>query len=300
MRELYTATEAVFRGGRGSDAAAALRRYQENAAYDARVRLAKARPGAETWGDAMEDAYFSAFSDEEVQTHARLAAAAATDGAGGAAECRIRNDLNAAEVVVAATDRPRLFVDLAEAITAAGANVVGARVFTSRAGQALDVFYVQDVTGQPFGATDDRVLKRLAESLAGAARGEPHGREPRRQDLGRSAAFAITPAVMLDNDASETSTVVEASGRDRPGLLAALARTLSDAGLEITSAHIDGYGERAVDAFYVVDEAGQKLTDTRKGNSLKAALLSALNASEAEAGQARRANLPRARASVAR
>src|SRR5205085_10860908 len=31
MRELYNATEAVFRGGRGSDAAAAIRRYHENA-----------------------------------------------------------------------------------------------------------------------------------------------------------------------------------------------------------------------------------------------------------------------------
>ncbi len=299
MRELYNATEAVFRGGRGSDAAAALRRYQENAAYDARVRLAKVQPGAEAWGDAMEDAYFTAFTDEEVQLHARLAKAAA-DGAGGAAECRIRADLNASEVVVAATDRPRLFVDVAEAITAAGANIVGARVFTSKKGQALDVFYVQDVTGQPFGETDGRVLTRLAESLAGAARGEPLGREPRRQDLGRAAAFAITTAVMLDNDASETSTVVEASGRDRPGLLAALARTLSDAGLEIISAHIDGYGERAVDAFYVVDEDGQKVTDARKGNALKAALLSALNDSEAEAGQGRRGNLSRARASVAR
>jgi [protein-PII] uridylyltransferase len=299
MRELYTATEAVFRGGRGSDGAAALRRYHENAAYDARVRLAKAQPGAETWGDAMEDAYFTAFTDEEVQTHARLAALAA-GGAGGAAECRIRNDLNASEVVVAANDRPRLFVDLAEAITAAGANIVGARVFTSNKSQALDVFYVQDVTGQPFGATDERVLTRLADSLAGAARGEPHGREPRRHDLGRAAAFAISTSVMLDNDASETSTVVEASGRDRPGLLAALARTLSDAGLEITSAHIDGYGERAVDAFYVVDKAGTKLTDARKGNALKAALLSALNDSEAEAGQGRRGNLSRARASVAR
>lgn len=299
MRELYTATEAVFRGGRGSDAAAAMRRYQENAAYDARVRLAKADASYEAWGDAMEDAYFSAFTDAEVLTHARLARIAA-GGAGGAAEAKIRNDLNASEVVVAAVDRPRLFVDLAEAITAAGANVVGARVFTSGQGQALDVFYMQDVTGQPFGATDERVLARLADSLAAAARGEPHGREPRRQDLGRAAAFSITPAVMLDNDASETSTVVEASGRDRPGLLAALARTLSDSGLEITSAHIDGYGERAVDAFYVVDEAGAKVTDAKKGNALKAALLSALNDSEAEAGQSRRGNLSRARASVAR
>src|SRR6201999_1162395 len=72
MRELYTATEAVFRGGRGSDAAAALKRYHENAAYDARVRLAKADPAAEPWGDAMEDAYFTAFEDREVTTHAGL------------------------------------------------------------------------------------------------------------------------------------------------------------------------------------------------------------------------------------
>ena len=41
-------------------------------------------------------------------------------------------------------------------------------------------------------------------------------------------------------------------------------------------------------------------TDARKGNALKAALLSALNDSEAEAGQGRRGNLSRARASVAR
>ena len=299
LRELYSATEAVFRGGRGSDAAAALRRYQENAAYDARVRLAKADAGAEPWGDAMEDAYFTAFADDEVLTHARLALAASS-GPGSAAEGRVRRDLNVSEVVVAAADRPRLFVDLAEAITGAGANVVGARVFTSRGGQALDVFYVQDVTGAPFGASDERALGRLAKALACAARGEPVVRERRRQDLGRAAAFAITPAVMLDNEASELSTVVEASGRDRPGLLAGLARTLSDADLLITSAHIDGYGERAVDCFYVVDADGQKLTDARKGNALKAALLATLNDSEADSTGGRRGNLQKARASVAR
>ncbi|MDZ4375411.1 MAG: bifunctional uridylyltransferase/uridylyl-removing protein, partial [Phenylobacterium sp.] len=101
-----------------------------------------------------------------------------------------------------------------------------------------------------------------------------------------------------DNEASETATVVEASGRDRTGLLAGLARTLSDAGLLITSAHIDGYGERAVDAFYVVDAQGQKLTDARKRNALRAALLSTLNDSEADPGERR--TLQRARASVAR
>ena len=299
MRELYAATEAVFRGGRGSDAAAALRRYQENAAFDARVRLAKAEPAAEPWGDAMEDAYFTAFDDAEVLTHARLSRLAG-QGGGAASEGRIRLDLNASEVVVAAGDRPRLFVDLAEAITAAGASVMGARVFTSRSGQAVDVFYLQDVTGHPYGQLDARLLPRLAESLSAAARGEPLPREVRRQDQGRGAAFSITPAVMLDNDASETATVVEVSGRDRPGLLADLARSLSDAGLLITSAHIDGYGERAVDAFYVVDADGRKLIDARKGTALKSVLMAALVDSEEDGAGSRRANLPRARASNAR
>jgi [protein-PII] uridylyltransferase len=301
LRELYGATEAIFRGGRGSDSAAALRRYHENAAYDARVRVAKADPASEAWADAMEDAYFSAFSEAEVLAHAALSRRAGPNSSGGgaAAEGRVRADRDAAELVVAATDRRRLFVDLAGAITGAGANVVGARVFTSNFGQALDVFYLQDAAGQPFGADNPRSLTRLVEILEAAARGEAVETEPRRAaDFGRAAAFSIEPAVMLDNDASETSTVVEASGRDRPGLLAALARTLADAGLSILSAHIDGYGERAVDAFYVTGPGGGKLADGRKGNALKASLLAVLNDVEPQEG--RRANLQRARASVAR
>jgi len=299
MRELYTATEAVFRGGRGSDSAAAIKRYYENAAYDARVALTKADPACEPWVDAMEDAYFSAFTQAEVLAHAALARRAAATG-GAAAEGRVRADRNAAEVVVAATDRPRLFVDLAAAITGGGANVVGARVFTSRTGQALDVFNVQDITGQPYGSGNPRALSRLVEHLELAARGQLIPAERRRTpDLGRAAAFSITPAVMLDNDASETSTVVEASGRDRPGLLAALARTLADADLSILSAHIDGYGERAVDAFYVVGPAGEKVADARKRNALRTALLAVIAETDADEPSPR-GNLQRARASVAR
>ena len=93
----------------------------------------------------------------------------------------------------------------------------------------------------------------------------------RRAYVGGAGSFSIVPAVMLDNDASETSTVIEASGRDRPGLLAALARTIADAGLSILSAHIDGYGE-----------------------------LAALIEPDAEPATGRRTGLQRARASVAR
>jgi [protein-PII] uridylyltransferase len=263
------------------------------------MRLVGVDPAATDWAQDMEDAYFTSFPDAEVQAHAALARRAQEGGA--AAVGRIRADLNASEVVVAASDRPRLFVDLAQAITASGANVVGARVFTSRQGQALDVFYVQDAAGGAFGVDNGRALDRLAKSLEAAGRGEPIKVETKKLgDLGRAAAFAITPTVMLDNDASELSTVVEASGRDRPGLLAALAKPISDAGLSILSAHIDGYGERAVDAFYVVDAKGEKVTDAKLMATLKGDLMAALEATDDQPAARPRANLQKARASIAR
>ncbi|ATQ41071.1 [protein-PII] uridylyltransferase [Caulobacter mirabilis] len=299
MRELYAATEAVFRGGRGSDPAASARRHQSSIAAEARTTLIAADPAAKGWAEAMEDAYFTAFGPEELSAHAALARRAQIQG-GAAAETRIRPDRNAAEIVVAAKDRRGLFADLALVISGLGGNVVGARVFTSAQGQALDVFHVQDVTGSAIGCDNPRILRRLADALEAAGRGEPATFEPRKApELGRAAAFAISPTVMLDNEASEDATVIEASGRDRPGLLEALARVLSDAGLSIISAHIDGYGERAVDAFYVQTQGGGKLADTRKANGLKNTLLEVLEAEEGQSARGR-PRLERARASVAR
>jgi [protein-PII] uridylyltransferase len=300
MRELYASTEAVFRGGRGSDPAASARRHQSAVAAEARGALIAKDPVAKGWAASMEDAYFTAFAPDELAAHAELARRAQIQG-GAAAETRIRPDRNAAEIVVAARDRRGLFADLALAISGLGGNVVGARVFTSAQGQALDVFHVQDVTGAPIGVDNPRILRRLADALEAAGKGESPTFEPRKPtELGRAAAFSITPTVMLDNEASEDATVVEASGRDRPGLLEALARAVADAGLSITSAHIDGYGERAVDAFYVQTPGGGKLDDAKRASALKAAMMEVLE--DGEAGQAARGRpkLERARASVAR
>jgi [protein-PII] uridylyltransferase len=115
----------------------------------------------------------------------------------------------------------------------------------------------------------------------------------------RGAAFAITSVVGVDNEASDDCTVVEASGRDRRGLLGALARAMAAAGVSVQSAHIDNYGERAVDAFYVQGPDGRKLTPARR-EALRTALLEVLEAAENPAGAKHGRRLQQARASVAR
>ena len=295
MRELFGSTEAVFRGGRGSDPATHLSRMQHQTALEARERLAAEDPSAAFWAPDMEDAYFTSFEADDQTLHAALIRRAGMEG-GAAAAARPRADRNATEVTIAAKDREGLFADLAGALSGLGANVVGAKVYTTRAGQALDVFYIQDSSGAAFGADGPRTADRLVSVMEAAGRGEAVALETHRAaDFGRAAAFSIAPAVAVDNETAADATVVEASGRDRPGLLAALARTLADAGLSIQSAHIDNYGERAVDAFYVQD-SGQKV-EARRAAALKAKLIAALEVEDAPPSGRR---LERARASAAR
>jgi [protein-PII] uridylyltransferase len=267
MRELYAATEAGFRGGRGADPATAFRKRAEAEAEIAREALLRADPQASAFVEAMEDAYFVGVSPAEQKGHAALAREAAKTGA--AAKARFREDRNAAELVLAARDRQGLFADVAQSLAAQGADVIGAKVFTSTSGLALDVFYLQDAGGEPFGRHHQAALARACREIEKAARGELRAVETARGPSYRSASMEITTTAVVDNDATQAATIVEVSGRDRPGLLADLARTLSKAGLSIQSAHVDNYGARAVDAFYVLDQAGAKLTDPGLIEALK-------------------------------
>jgi len=77
-----------------------------------------------------------------------------------------------------------------------------------------------------------------------------------------------------------------------------VARALAEANLSIASAHIENYGERAVDAFYVHGPDGGQVTDTRLLNGVKKVLFELLSDDEV-AGPAR-PRITRARASIAR
>ena len=291
LRELYTATEAVFRGGRALPFAAR--------AGEVRAELAGRDAAGGAFAAAMQDDYVAAFPPEEIADHAALAAEAQARGA-AASRARHLRDGPITEVVVAAADRRGLFADLAGALSAGGAEIVGARVHTSLTGQALDVFYIQDRSGGPFARQAPETLQSLGRRLEEAAGGEVRPANASSFYVAgatRGAAFDIAPVVIVDNAASADSSVVETTGRNRPGLLAALSRVISEADLSIQSAHIDNYGARAVDVFYV-QSGGGKLNESQAA-ALKRALMAALADPEAIPAPSRPA-LQRARASAVR
>ena len=58
--------------------------------------------------------------------------------------------------------------------------------------------------------------------------------------------------------------MIEINGLDRPGLLYEVTREISDLNLDIASAHIATFGEKAVDVFYVTDLTGKKITSSSR------------------------------------
>jgi [protein-PII] uridylyltransferase len=88
----------------------------------------------------------------------------------------------------------------------------------------------------------------------------------------------VAPEVLIDNTLSNEFTVVEVAGLDRPGLLFDLTNTLSDLNLDITSAHVTTFGEKAVDVFYVTDLTNKKITSPQRQKAIKARLTEVLNA----------------------
>jgi [protein-PII] uridylyltransferase len=185
-------------------------------------------------------------------------------------------------LTVYAKDQPGLFYRLTGAISLAGGNIIDARIHTTADGMAVDNFLVQDSNGAPF--AERHRLERLEQAVLVAAAGEEPALErleAKALPLLRAEAFAIQPAVFVDNEASSRYTVVEVNARDRAALLTGLARVLFDAKAAVHSAHIATYGERAVDVFYLTDAAGAKIVSPGRVKMLQSRLLRAAAASPA-------------------
>jgi [protein-PII] uridylyltransferase len=174
------------------------------------------------------------------------------------------------ELTIYVPDHPRLLATIAGACAAAGANIVDAQIFTTTDGYALDTISLS----REFDQEDDevrradRVIETIRKALdgrlkVGQAVAERAARRP------RSKAFAVAPEVLVNNAWSDQFTVVEVSGLDRPGLLYELTKALSDVNLDIASAHVATFGERAVDVFYVTDLTGQKVTHERRQREIR-------------------------------
>ncbi len=189
------------------------------------------------------------------------------------------------ELKVYSPDHPRLLAIVTGACAASGGNIVDAQIFTTTDGFALDTILLS----RAFERDEDELRRaaRIAQAVTRALKGEVRigdlvdRKHPRKA---RSRTFAVPSELSLDNALSTRETVLEISGLDRAGLLYDLTTALSRLNLNITSAHIATFGERAVDVFYVTDLTGTKVSQPGRQAAIRAAVMAVLDADEADKG----------------
>ncbi len=185
-------------------------------------------------------------------------------------------------ITIYTTAHPKLLSMIAGSCAATGANIIDAQVTTTQDGMALDTISIK----REFDHSDDekRRAQTITDTLEQLIRGARHlnNLTPNKQNWkGRKDAFYVAPDVTVDNSVSNDQTVIEVRCLDRPGLLFELTHMIGELNLDITSAHIATYGEKAVDVFYVTDLTGGKIHNERRQRQIETSLLEVLKGESA-------------------
>jgi [protein-PII] uridylyltransferase len=286
LDELYFAAEAHLEGQPPRVDAERVARVRE-AVHQAFQSL-QARDGTEAasldgFVGSMPDRYLLANSPASIVEHARVVA---SRGARAAAVARVPwKHPEAAELCVAAADRPGLLAAIAAALTANRLEVLAAQVYSrTRASpdevEAVDLFWVRDRDGGTGGV--ERAMPRLARDLEDVCSGRVDAAELLRTRVGSGSPWrerpspAVPTEVQVDDRASPRHTVVEVFARDRPGLLYTLARALHELGLSIALSKINTEGTRVADVFYVNELDGSKVAPGPRRQQIHEALVGAV------------------------
>jgi [protein-PII] uridylyltransferase len=216
---------------------------------------------------------------DTIAEHAKVLRAAEAEGKSLVTHISTDAFRGVTEITLLAPNHPRLLAMVAGACAGAGANIVDAQISTTRDGMALDTIHLE----REFDRAEDeeRRAKKIGAIIEKLLRGEARLAEvvaTKKKPRARLSAFTVEPQVNIDNTLSDALTVIEVNGLDRPGFLYDVTREISDLNLDIASAHIATFGEKAVDVFYVTDLTGKKITSTSRESAIRERLMKALAA----------------------
>jgi [protein-PII] uridylyltransferase len=179
-------------------------------------------------------------------------------------------------MTVLTRDRPGLFASLCGALASFGMNIVKAEASSNAVGFVLDlVRFTDPVRTLELNPSEIERLQHTVEHVIKGTVAVADLLKRRRAAPRPSRLARIQPIVRFDNQASDSSTLIDFIGEDRPGLLYDLASALSHAGCNIEVLMIDTQAHKAIDVFYVTQDGG-KLDETTQ-SSLQRDLMRTVN-----------------------
>lgn len=181
-------------------------------------------------------------------------------------ETDFNRELGVCEYTVITHDdlTPGIFSKIAGVMAGSGLQILDAQILTRADGIIVDTFQVTDpdYQGEPPAERRQMVGDRIAAVLKGWEHVDDVLRRGARLKLTKPLPKAPEATeVRIDNETSETCTIIDVFADDRQGLLHVITNAMFQLGLSIHAARISTRLDQVADVFYVTDQAGRKVSD---------------------------------------
>lgn len=220
---------------------------------------APVRPELARFLEGFPTRYRRIHSDTQIEEHFRLEQLRLRDGVA----IEIHREPGAYAMTVLAADQPGLFAALCGTLASFGMNIVKAEAGSNSSGCALDEFRFADPARTL--ELNPEEVERLRWTVECVVRGaiEVSDLLKRRRPKSRPAASRTPSIIRFDNLASDSSTLLNFAGEDRPGLLFDLASALTKADCNIEVVLVNTEGHQAIDVLYITQQGGKLDSATR-------------------------------------
>jgi [protein-PII] uridylyltransferase len=218
----------------------------------------------------QSDAYVALFNDEEIAQHIHYSETAET------VSTIVSHQDGYTEITVIAEDAPFALSKFCAVLAANDANIFDANIFTHEDGIIIDRFRVSDAAtkAELSQSVCQKITRDLNDVMEGkldiellfAAHRRRWKRRPKRPD---------NPNIRTDVQFEEHPryTIIDVYAPDALGFLYRITEAMSKLGLDIYFAKIATRVDGILDAFYVLDRNGNRITEPARREEIRLELL---------------------------
>jgi [protein-PII] uridylyltransferase len=228
----------------------------------------------------QSDAYTAIFSEEEIARHI------ATSTLAGPVSTMFTHAEGFTEVTIIAKDAPFALSKFCAVLAANDANIFDANVFTRGDGIIIDRFRVTDAATK--GGLQHRVAVKISDDLALVMTGKldiAHLFEAHRRRWKRKPKLPVNPNIRtgVEFEDHPQYTIIDVYAPDTVGFLYLVTETISRLGLDIYFAKIATRVDGIVDAFYVLDRSGSRISDENTRTRIRAEIMQTITSLQEQA-----------------
>lgn len=285
LLELYHAAHRVLRRGRHlpiirGEVITETKRTALQILKDAEIPRSKCE---RLWWDEFDDDYFLRHSADEVAWHTQCLIETGRLS-GPRVLVRRLTTRGCTEIFVYTRDHKHLFAHIATVLDQQALNIVDARIYTTRAGYALDTFLVLDELGSP--VTEQYRIDDITENLSDMLKHPQQAPSDVVRRMSRHMKlFNIETKITFDNEPDSRSTQLELITADHPGLLSKVGKAFIDSNVLVDSARITTIGAQAEDMFYITNMNHHPILSTERQEFIRQNILKRLQELPGSAGR---------------